>query len=148
MESVLLPPFMVGETPEALTEEAQRELEAIRGLCQRLQGKGGTRLVFTSREALPAPFDAERKPAGAAPAGPGGRGEAGGAGLEPGGCRRGRRRSRRGPRGDRGSGGRGTRPRPHPGLAGPGAAQPGGGGHPRVPGGADGGHGAQVSRQP
>ena len=37
-----------------------RELDAILALCARLNAKGDTRLVFTSREALPAPFDAER----------------------------------------------------------------------------------------
>jgi tetratricopeptide (TPR) repeat protein len=58
MESILLPPYL--ETPEALSEEARRELEAILELCKRLNAKGDTRLVFTSREALPAPFDAER----------------------------------------------------------------------------------------
>lgn len=58
MESILLPPYL--ETPEALSEEARHELKAILGLCQRLHAKGDTRLVFTSREALPAPFDAER----------------------------------------------------------------------------------------
>ena len=60
MESILLPPFMAEETPEALSEEARRELDAILQLCARLNAKGDTRLVFTSREALPAPFDAER----------------------------------------------------------------------------------------
>lgn len=58
MESILLPPYL--ETPEALSEEARRELDAILALCKRLNAKGDTRLVFTSREALPAPFDAER----------------------------------------------------------------------------------------
>jgi tetratricopeptide (TPR) repeat protein len=58
MESILLPPYL--ETPEALSEEARRELDAILELCKRLDAKGDTRLVFTSREALPAPFDAER----------------------------------------------------------------------------------------
>jgi tetratricopeptide (TPR) repeat protein len=58
MESILLPPYV--ETPEALSEEASHELEAILKLCARLNAKGDTRLVFTSREALPAPFDAER----------------------------------------------------------------------------------------
>ncbi len=58
MESILLPPWL--ETPEALSEDASRELEAILKLCARLNAKGDTRLVFTSREALPAPFDAER----------------------------------------------------------------------------------------
>ncbi|HEV7401972.1 MAG TPA: tetratricopeptide repeat protein [Chthoniobacteraceae bacterium] len=58
MESILLPPFL--EMPEALSEDARRELGAILKLCERLNAKGGTRLVFTSREALPAPFDAAR----------------------------------------------------------------------------------------
>jgi hypothetical protein len=58
VESILLPPFV--ETPEALSEDAHRELDAIFGLCARLNAKGDTRLVYTRREALPAPFDAER----------------------------------------------------------------------------------------
>lgn len=58
VESILLPPFV--ERPEALSEDARRELDAILGLCARLNAKGDTRLVFTSREALSAPFDAER----------------------------------------------------------------------------------------
>ena len=58
MESILLPPYL--ETPEALSEEAGRELKAILALCERLLKVGDTRLVFTSREALPAPFDAPR----------------------------------------------------------------------------------------
>jgi tetratricopeptide (TPR) repeat protein len=58
MESILLPPYV--ETPEALSEDARLELDAILELCNRLNAKGETRLVFTSRETLPAPFDAER----------------------------------------------------------------------------------------
>ena len=58
MESILLPPYL--ETPEALTEEAGRELQSILALCDRLLKVGDTRLIFTSREALPAPFDAPR----------------------------------------------------------------------------------------
>ncbi|MBL8168187.1 MAG: tetratricopeptide repeat protein [Acidobacteria bacterium] len=58
MESILLPPYL--ETSEALTEDAARELKAILALCERLLRVGDTRLVFTSREALPAPFDAQR----------------------------------------------------------------------------------------
>ena len=58
MESILLPPYI--KTPEALSEEARHALEAILRLCARLNAKGDTRLVFTSREALPAPFDGER----------------------------------------------------------------------------------------
>lgn len=58
MESILLPPYL--ETPEALTAEAGRELKAILTLSARLLKVGDTRLVFTSREALPAPFDGAR----------------------------------------------------------------------------------------
>lgn len=58
MESILLPPYV--ETPEALSEDAHHELEAILRLCARLNAKGNTRLIFTSREALPAPFDGKR----------------------------------------------------------------------------------------
>ncbi|HQR33237.1 MAG TPA: tetratricopeptide repeat protein, partial [Blastocatellia bacterium] len=58
MESILLPPYL--ETPELLTEDAGRELKAILALCERLLKVGDTRLVFTSRESLPAPFDAQR----------------------------------------------------------------------------------------
>ena len=56
MESVLLPPYL--ETPELLSEEAALELKEILALAERLLRVGETRLVFTSREALPAPFDA------------------------------------------------------------------------------------------
>jgi tetratricopeptide (TPR) repeat protein len=58
MESILLPPYL--ETPDALSQEARRELDAILHLCAQLNAKGDTRLLFTSREALPAPFDAQR----------------------------------------------------------------------------------------
>jgi len=60
MESVLLPPFMQEEMPEALSEDAAEEFKAILTLCERLLKAGDTRVVFTSREALPAPFDAKR----------------------------------------------------------------------------------------
>jgi tetratricopeptide (TPR) repeat protein len=59
MESLLLPPYI--DTSPALGEEASRELAAILQLCARLNGKGDTRLLFTSREALPAPFAAGRQ---------------------------------------------------------------------------------------
>jgi tetratricopeptide (TPR) repeat protein len=59
MESILLPPYL--ETPEALSEETRRELDAILRLCARLNAKGDTRLVFTSREPLPGPFDGKRQ---------------------------------------------------------------------------------------
>lgn len=60
MESILLPPFIRDETPEALSEDAREELTSILALCQRLMSAGETRLLFTSREPLPAPFDAAR----------------------------------------------------------------------------------------
>jgi tetratricopeptide (TPR) repeat protein len=59
MESVLLPPYL--DTPDLLSEEAALELQEILALAQRLLRAGETRLVFTSREALPAPFDAQRQ---------------------------------------------------------------------------------------
>ncbi|MFN7678048.1 MAG: tetratricopeptide repeat protein, partial [Cyanobacteriota bacterium] len=43
------------------SEEADRELRAILALAQRLLRSGETRILFTSREALPAPFGAERQ---------------------------------------------------------------------------------------
>ncbi|HKU75138.1 MAG TPA: TIR domain-containing protein [Pyrinomonadaceae bacterium] len=60
MESVLLPPFMKDETPEALSEDAAEDLKAILVLCERLLKAGDTRLIFTSREVLPTPFDVKR----------------------------------------------------------------------------------------
>lgn len=60
MESVLLSPFLAEDTPEALNEDLRRELDAILQLCARLNAQGDTRLVFTSREPLPAPFEAQR----------------------------------------------------------------------------------------
>jgi len=60
MESVLLPPFMSEETADALSQKAAEELKAILTLCERLLKAGDTRVIFTSRETLPAPFDAER----------------------------------------------------------------------------------------
>jgi len=59
MEGLLLPPYI--DTSPALGEEAGRELAAILQLCARLNGKGDTRLLFTSREALPAPIAAGRQ---------------------------------------------------------------------------------------
>jgi len=59
MESVLLPPYLAVQTPDALAEEAARELEAILGLARRLFACPGTLLVFTSRETLPGTFAAE-----------------------------------------------------------------------------------------
>ena len=60
MESILLPQFLADDAPEALSEDAKHELEAILTLCKRLNAVGNTRLIFTSREVLPAPFDAAR----------------------------------------------------------------------------------------
>jgi tetratricopeptide (TPR) repeat protein len=60
MESVLLPPFAQADTPEALSEESRRALVEILALCARLNAIGETRLVFTSREALPEPFGHSR----------------------------------------------------------------------------------------
>jgi len=59
MESVLLPPYL--EAPELLSEEAADELAAILKLAERLLRAGDTRIVFTSREALPAPFVANHQ---------------------------------------------------------------------------------------
>jgi tetratricopeptide (TPR) repeat protein len=59
MESVLLPPYL--EAPELLSEEAKEELEEILKLAERLLRAGETRIVFTSREALPQPFVATRQ---------------------------------------------------------------------------------------
>ena len=59
MESILPPPFVQKETPEAHGAGEGAELKAILALCERLLNAGDTRVVFTSREALPAPFDAE-----------------------------------------------------------------------------------------
>ncbi|MDS4025671.1 MAG: tetratricopeptide repeat protein [Candidatus Contendobacter sp.] len=56
MESVLLPPFLAEDTPAALTDDLHCELDAILRLCTRLNAQGNTRLLFTSREALPTPF--------------------------------------------------------------------------------------------
>src|SRR5262249_26062748 len=41
------------------SEEAGRELKAILAACERLLRVGDTRIVFTSREALPSPFEIE-----------------------------------------------------------------------------------------
>jgi tetratricopeptide (TPR) repeat protein len=60
MESVLLPPFIEAETPKALSDEAREDLAEILALSERLNGIADTRLIFTSREALPAPFDGNR----------------------------------------------------------------------------------------
>ena len=56
MESVLLPPYLAATTPDALNEDTARELQAILDLCHQLNAIGDTRLLFTSREALPKPF--------------------------------------------------------------------------------------------
>jgi tetratricopeptide (TPR) repeat protein len=57
LESLLLPPYLAAQTPAALTEEAEQTLTEVLALCERLLASGQTRLLFTSREPLPAPFD-------------------------------------------------------------------------------------------
>jgi len=57
LESLLLPPYLAAQTPAALTEEAQQTLTEVLALCERLLRSGETRLIFTSRETLPPPFD-------------------------------------------------------------------------------------------
>ncbi len=48
------------DAPEALADDAARELDLILGLCARFLSRGNTRIVFTSRQALPEPFAADR----------------------------------------------------------------------------------------
>nr|VFK17491.1 MAG: Tetratricopeptide repeat-containing protein [Candidatus Kentron sp. LFY] len=65
LESILLPPYLAGDTEHAtisgaLAEEAEDELRSLLALCQRLLDTGGTRILFTSREKLPAPFDGKQ----------------------------------------------------------------------------------------
>jgi hypothetical protein len=60
MESILPPPFLATQMPETLSEDMHLDLGEILKLCARLHVKGNTRLVFTSREALPEPFNAIR----------------------------------------------------------------------------------------
>ena len=59
LESILQPAYLAADTPDALAEDNRRDLKAILALCERLNRLGETRLVFTSREALPPPFDGE-----------------------------------------------------------------------------------------
>lgn len=56
MQSVLQSPFIETEVPK---QEAAEELKAILALCEQLLRSGDTRVIFTSREALPEPFDAQ-----------------------------------------------------------------------------------------
>ena len=60
LESLLLPPWLAEQCASALADDAARELAEVLGLAARLNAIGRTRLLFTSREALPAPFDAVR----------------------------------------------------------------------------------------
>ena len=63
LESILPPPFLADDTPDVLAEENRAELDALLALCRRLlrtDGMGGTGILFTSREALPAPFDGKQ----------------------------------------------------------------------------------------
>ena len=59
MESILPPRFAQKETPETSGADGGAELKTILALCERLLNAGDTRVVFTSREALPAPFNGE-----------------------------------------------------------------------------------------
>jgi len=61
LETILPPPYLAEQTPEALRDDARDALAAILALCDRLLAVGDTRLIFTSRETLPAPFAAERR---------------------------------------------------------------------------------------
>ncbi|MDZ7854977.1 CHAT domain-containing protein [Sphaerotilus sp.] len=58
LESVLPAPPLPGAVPDPLADLNADAADAILQLCARLGIIGDTRLVFTSREALPAPFDA------------------------------------------------------------------------------------------
>lgn len=58
LESVLPAPLLPGAAPDPLADLTADTADAILQLCARLGAIGDTRLVFTSREALPAPFDA------------------------------------------------------------------------------------------
>lgn len=58
LESVLSAPPLPGAAPDPLADITADTADAILQLCARLGAIGDTRLVFTSREALPAPFDA------------------------------------------------------------------------------------------
>ena len=59
LESVLAPPFAdANDAADAIAADAREEAGAILALCAKLGAAGATtRLIFTSREALPAPFD-------------------------------------------------------------------------------------------
>lgn len=58
LESVLPAPPLPGAAPDPLADLTADAADAIFQLCARLGAIGDIRLVFTSREALPAPFDA------------------------------------------------------------------------------------------
>ncbi|WP_251971128.1 CHAT domain-containing tetratricopeptide repeat protein [Sphaerotilus microaerophilus] len=58
LESVLPAPPLPGAAPDPMADLTADTADAILQLCARLGAIGDTRLVFTSREALPAPFDA------------------------------------------------------------------------------------------
>lgn len=58
LESVLPAPPLPGAAADPLADLTADVADAIFQLCARLGAIGNTRLVFTSREALPAPFDA------------------------------------------------------------------------------------------
>ena len=60
LESLLLPPWLAAQSAPALIDDAARELADVLALAARLNAVAETRLLFTSREALPAPFDGVR----------------------------------------------------------------------------------------
>lgn len=60
LESVLPPPKLAGPLVDPLADLAREACDSILALAQRLGAVADTRLVFTSREQLPAPFDAPR----------------------------------------------------------------------------------------
>jgi len=59
LESLLLPPYL--DPDDALAADARADLAQLLDLCRRLNAVGQTRLVFTTREPLPAPFDGDRQ---------------------------------------------------------------------------------------
>nr|VFK17503.1 MAG: Tetratricopeptide repeat-containing protein [Candidatus Kentron sp. LFY] len=58
VESILPPPFLVQEITALLREAGEEALVELLALCGRLLQIEGMRLIFTSRETLPEPFDA------------------------------------------------------------------------------------------
>ena len=55
LESLLIPPYLASS--ELFDEDLKQTLTEILTLCTRLNAIGDTRIIFTSRESLPAPFN-------------------------------------------------------------------------------------------